>query len=71
MTITLENGETVEADVLIGADGIWSSIRSKMHDNPTKVLVCWCVRVCVIHERVRSVADTYTGANKDSCGKHI
>jgi len=36
VTITLENGETVEADVLIGADGIWSSIRSKMHDNPTK-----------------------------------
>jgi len=34
--IELEDGEKIEADVLIGADGIWSSVRSTMHMNPTK-----------------------------------
>jgi zeaxanthin epoxidase len=36
LTITLEDGKTIAADVLIGADGIWSAVRSKMHQNPTK-----------------------------------
>lgn len=30
---TLENGKKVHGDVLIGADGIWSAVRSQMHDN--------------------------------------
>ena len=36
MTITLEDGETMTADVLIGADGIWSSVRSTMHQNEVR-----------------------------------
>eukprot|EP00620_Florenciella_sp_RCC1587_P016849 CAMPEP_0182559554 /NCGR_PEP_ID=MMETSP1324-20130603/2631_1 /TAXON_ID=236786 /ORGANISM="Florenciella sp., Strain RCC1587" /LENGTH=556 /DNA_ID=CAMNT_0024771825 /DNA_START=93 /DNA_END=1763 /DNA_ORIENTATION=+ len=36
LTITLEDGETVSADVLIGADGIWSSVRAEMHNNEAK-----------------------------------
>jgi len=32
----LESGKEVEGDVLIGADGIWSAIRSNMRDEPAK-----------------------------------
>jgi len=32
----LENGEEVPGDVLVGADGIWSSVRAQMHDNDPK-----------------------------------
>jgi zeaxanthin epoxidase len=31
-----ESGKEVEGDVIIGADGIWSSVRATMHNNPTK-----------------------------------
>lgn len=31
VTAELDSGETVTGDVLIGADGIWSAVRSKMH----------------------------------------
>merc|ERR1719210_2681048 len=33
---TLDNGETVHGDVLIGADGIWSATRATMHDNEVR-----------------------------------
>jgi len=33
---TLENGEEVHGDVLIGADGIWSKVRATMNDEPAK-----------------------------------
>lgn len=33
LDITMESGEHLQADVLVGADGIWSAVRSKMHDN--------------------------------------
>lgn len=36
VTAELESGETVTGDVLIGADGIWSAVRSKMHGTPAK-----------------------------------
>jgi zeaxanthin epoxidase len=36
VNIVLEDGTTVEADVLIGADGIWSAVRSILHNNPVK-----------------------------------
>ena len=40
VTITLEDreggSETVDADVLIGADGIWSNVRASMRDEPAK-----------------------------------
>jgi len=32
VTATLGDGTTVEADVLIGADGIWSTVRAQMYD---------------------------------------
>lgn len=32
----LDNGEEVYGDVLIGADGIWSSVRAQMHGNDPK-----------------------------------
>merc|ERR1719362_2405299 len=32
----LDTGEEVHGDVLIGADGIWSSVRAQMHDNDPK-----------------------------------
>jgi len=32
----LESGKEVEGDVLIGADGIWSAVRSTMRDEPAK-----------------------------------
>lgn len=33
VTATLENGDQVQGDVLIGADGIWSATRATMHNN--------------------------------------
>ena len=36
VTVELDNGEKVTGDVLIGADGIWSSVRATMHDRPAK-----------------------------------
>jgi zeaxanthin epoxidase len=33
---TLDNGETIHGDVLIGADGIWSATRATMHDNEVR-----------------------------------
>lgn len=32
VTVTLANGDTDRADVLIGSDGIWSSIRAQMYN---------------------------------------
>ena len=32
----LESGKTVEGDVLIGCDGIWSSVRATMRDEPVR-----------------------------------
>lgn len=32
----LESGATVEGDVLIGADGIWSAVRATMRDEPVR-----------------------------------
>jgi zeaxanthin epoxidase len=34
--VILESGEVVAADVLIGADGIWSQVRAQMWDEPVK-----------------------------------
>ena len=34
--VELDNGEKVEGDVLIGADGIWSAVRATMNDAPAK-----------------------------------
>merc|ERR1711935_1297485 len=36
VTAELDSGETITGDVLIGADGIWSAVRSKMHGTPAK-----------------------------------
>mmetsp|Transcript_24082 Transcript_24082/g.56942 ORF Transcript_24082/g.56942 Transcript_24082/m.56942 type:complete len:572 (-) Transcript_24082:397-2112(-) len=36
VTVELESGRKIAGDVLIGADGIWSSVRAKMHDNPVR-----------------------------------
>merc|ERR1711966_243034 len=32
----MQSGKTVEGDVLIGADGIWSAVRATMRDEPAK-----------------------------------
>jgi len=32
VSINLDSGETAEADVLVGCDGIWSAIRNQMYD---------------------------------------
>jgi len=32
----MESGNTIEGDVLIGADGIWSSVRATMRDEPVR-----------------------------------
>jgi len=32
----MESGKTVEGDVLIGADGIWSTVRATMRDEPVR-----------------------------------
>jgi len=34
--VTLDSGATVEGDVLIGADGIWSAVRATMRDEPIR-----------------------------------
>lgn len=34
--VQLESGATVEGDVLVGADGIWSSVRATMRDEPVR-----------------------------------
>ncbi len=34
--VMMQNGDTNEADVLIGADGIWSNIRAQMYNEPAK-----------------------------------
>jgi 2-polyprenyl-6-methoxyphenol hydroxylase-like FAD-dependent oxidoreductase len=34
--VKLESGATVEGDVLIGADGIWSAVRATMRDEPVR-----------------------------------
>lgn len=36
VTVTLSNGETAEADVLVGSDGIWSSVRAQMYCEEVK-----------------------------------
>jgi len=36
VTLTLSDGEQVHADVLIGADGIWSNVRAAMTDTPQR-----------------------------------
>merc|ERR1711959_74759 len=34
ITAELDSGDKVTGDVLIGADGIWSAVRAKMHGHP-------------------------------------
>lgn len=34
--VVLESGKTIDGDVLIGADGIWSAVRAKMRDEPIR-----------------------------------
>jgi len=36
VTVTLESGKTVQGDMLIGADGIWSSVRATMRGEPVR-----------------------------------
>jgi zeaxanthin epoxidase len=36
VVVKLESGATVEGDVLIGADGIWSAVRATMRDEPVR-----------------------------------
>eukprot|EP00565_Helicotheca_tamesis_P006187 CAMPEP_0185723902 /NCGR_PEP_ID=MMETSP1171-20130828/579_1 /TAXON_ID=374046 /ORGANISM="Helicotheca tamensis, Strain CCMP826" /LENGTH=558 /DNA_ID=CAMNT_0028391671 /DNA_START=107 /DNA_END=1783 /DNA_ORIENTATION=- len=36
ITATMESGKEVEGDVLIGADGIWSSVRATMRNEPVR-----------------------------------
>lgn len=36
VTVELESGRKITGDVLIGADGIWSAVRAKMHDQPAR-----------------------------------
>lgn len=36
VTAELDSGEKITGDVLIGADGIWSAVRAKMHNKPAK-----------------------------------
>merc|ERR1712107_772389 len=37
VTVKLSDGSTVEADILVGADGIWSAVRSQMYkEGPVK-----------------------------------
>lgn len=36
VTVTTDSGKTVDCDVLIGADGIWSAVRSNMRGTPMK-----------------------------------
>lgn len=34
--VTMESGKVMEGDVLVGADGIWSSVRASMWDQPVR-----------------------------------
>jgi len=34
--VHLEGGETLEADILVGADGIWSCVRAQLRDEPAR-----------------------------------
>ncbi|KAL1525659.1 hypothetical protein AB1Y20_020509 [Prymnesium parvum] len=34
VSVSLDNGEQISCDVLVGADGIWSSVRAQMHHTP-------------------------------------
>jgi zeaxanthin epoxidase len=36
VTAVLEDGTTVEGDVLVGADGIWSDVRAEMRQTPSR-----------------------------------
>merc|ERR1719446_264434 len=36
VSVSLKDGSTVHGDVLVGADGIWSTVRAKMRDEPAK-----------------------------------
>lgn len=36
VTVTLANGETADADVLVGSDGIWSAVRAQMYGEEIK-----------------------------------
>jgi len=36
LSVKLESGKTIDGDVLIGADGIWSAVRAQMRDEPQK-----------------------------------
>jgi 2-polyprenyl-6-methoxyphenol hydroxylase-like FAD-dependent oxidoreductase len=53
----LENGRTVHGDILIGADGIWSQVRTTIQSNKTTILTdirdCWfssILHLTVFHE---------------------
>jgi zeaxanthin epoxidase len=36
VTVELDSGRKITGDILIGADGIWSAVRAKMHDQPMR-----------------------------------
>jgi zeaxanthin epoxidase len=36
LIVTLEDGQKVHGDVLVGADGIWSSVRAAMRGEPAR-----------------------------------
>lgn len=36
VSVVLDSGKTVQGDILIGADGIWSAVRAKMRDEPMR-----------------------------------
>ena len=36
VSVSLKDGSTVHGDVLVGADGIWSTVRAEMRDEPAK-----------------------------------